>query len=110
MAQAGGDGGLGCGWHWTSAFDEHPATIIKPALQSIILSFCICEFLCVFGIKSGNVALARLHVAYCFFRQIEVFIGLVSLLFVVDGVVTVVINRPSKRDNDAGDYCNDDCG
>lgn len=110
IAHAGGDGGLGWGWHWTAAFDEHPAAIIKLALQSNILSFCICEFLCVFSIQCSDLILPGLHIFDGGVRQAEILSGFIALVFVCDGVAAVVINRPDhgnqQADNDStDDWC-----
>lgn len=92
IAHAGGAGGFGCGWQWTLAFDEHPATIIKLVLKRIVLSLSISKFLCVFGIKCRYVSLPGLHVIDGGICQNELLFGFIALVFVGDGVTAVVVN------------------
>nr|WP_243409035.1 hypothetical protein [Enterobacter sp. OLF] len=56
------------------------------------MSFCICEFLRVFGIQRSDIALAHLHVFDGVVSEAEILGGLIALVFVGDGIVAVVIH------------------
>nr|WP_180243202.1 hypothetical protein [Enterobacter hormaechei] len=61
------------------------------------MSFCICEFLCVFGVQCSNITLSGLHVFDGVVSQAETFGGFVALVFVGDGVVAVVVHEERQH-------------
>nr|WP_269212148.1 hypothetical protein [Lelliottia nimipressuralis] len=69
--------------------------------------FRISQFSGVFGIQRSDITLAGLHVFDGGVRQAELFSDFVALVFVVDGVVAIVVNRPchgnQQADNDSAD-------
>ncbi|NIG42556.1 hypothetical protein F3J31_01730 [Enterobacter sp. Acro-832] len=61
------------------------------------MSFCICEFLCIFGIQRSHISLAHLHIFDGVVSQAEILGGFIALVFVGDGVVAVVIHEERQN-------------
>ncbi|MCK6840522.1 hypothetical protein L8R23_03820 [Enterobacter roggenkampii] len=92
IIHAGGSGGV----TFAGCVELQPTLASSNIALKLIDSFLsICEFLCVFSVESGNVTLPFLHVGNGCFCQSGFVNRRVSLLLVVNGVITVVINSPS---------------
>ncbi|ENZ7743146.1 MAG: hypothetical protein E6764_13515 [Klebsiella pneumoniae] len=63
-------------------------------MQTLNGFFRISQFSGVFGIQCSDITLARLHIFDGVVSQAEILGGFISLVFVVDGVVAVMVNRP----------------
>jgi|GEM_PF-2730833 len=64
------------------------------AMQTLNVFFRISQFSGVFGIQCSDITLAGLHVFDGGVSQAEFLSGFIALVFVGDGVVAVVVNRP----------------
>ncbi|WP_284880975.1 hypothetical protein [Citrobacter portucalensis] len=63
-------------------------------MQTLNGFFRISQFSGVFGIQCSDITLAGLHVFDGGVSQAEFLSGFIALVFVGDGVVAVVVNRP----------------
>ena len=107
IAQAAG---VGRSVRGTICVELQPLTASNDiAMQALNSFFSISQFSGVFGVQRSDIALAGLHVFDGVVCQSEIFSGLISLVFVGDGVAAVVVNRPGhgnhQADNDSADDC-----
>lgn len=103
-------GGAGRSVRWTSGVDVQPTlTRANATLQIFKLRFRIGQFLRVFSIQRSDISLSGLHVFDVGVRQAEFLSGYIALVFISDGVVAVVANRPGhgtqQKHNDSADHC-----
>ena len=88
-------GGAGRSIRGTSGVELQPLTASNDiAMQTLNGFFRISQFSGVFGIQCSDITLARLHIFDGVVSQAEILGGFISLVFVVDGVVAVMVNRP----------------
>ncbi|MCK6706634.1 hypothetical protein L8S30_07960 [Enterobacter roggenkampii] len=79
-------------------------------MQTLNDIFRISRFSSVFGIQRSGITLAGLHVFDGGVGLAEFLSGFIALLFVGDGVVAIVVNRPSHKDQQADNDSADDRG
>lgn len=103
--------GVGRSVRGTSGVDVQPTlTRANATLQIFKLRFRIGQFLRVFSIQRSDISLPGLHIFDDGVRQAEFLSRLIALLFVRDGVVAVVINRPDHGTQHTNyDSANDGC-
>lgn len=103
--------GAGRSVRGASGVDVQPTlAIANTTLHIIKLLFRIGQFLRVFGIQRSDITLASLHVFDGGIRQAEILSDFIALVFVGEGVIAVVVNRPSHRNQQADNESADNCG